>query len=187
MRTAYTRIFTRMGLKFRSVQADSGAIGGSASEEFQVLAESGEDAIVVSDGDEFAANLELAAAAPPAQARAARRARSLRKWPRRDMKTIAAVSAFLAIPRERCLKTLLVDGCRRRRDRAGAAWRSRAQCAQGAEAAGSGHAAAHGQRRSGHERHRQRARASSGRAGLKCPVYADHMALQCGRLRLRRQ
>src|ERR1700761_5745382 len=51
MRTAYARMFERMGLDFRIVQADTGAIGGSASEEFQVLAESGEDAIAVSDGD----------------------------------------------------------------------------------------------------------------------------------------
>jgi len=66
MRDAYTRMFTRMGLQFRAVQADTGSIGGNASEEFQVLADSGEDAIAVSDGDGFAANLELAAALPPA-------------------------------------------------------------------------------------------------------------------------
>src|SRR5476649_467312 len=66
---AYTRIFTRMGLTFRSVQADSGAIGGKVSHEFQVLADSGEDAIAFSDGDDYAANLETAAALPPAQAR----------------------------------------------------------------------------------------------------------------------
>ncbi len=54
---AYTRIFTRMGLQFRCVQADSGAIGGSTSHEFQVLADSGEDAIAFSDGDDYAANL----------------------------------------------------------------------------------------------------------------------------------
>src|SRR5476649_1356119 len=71
MRSAYIRIFTRLGLEFRSVQADSGAIGGSVSEEFHVLAESGEDAIAVSDGDDFASNLELAPAPPPSRARAA--------------------------------------------------------------------------------------------------------------------
>jgi len=109
MRTAYNRIFTRLGLEFRSVQADSGAIGGSVSEEFQVLAESGEDAIVFSDGDDFAANLELAAAAPPRQARAAP-AQKLEEVATPNMKTIAAVSAFLATPPERCLKTLLVEG-----------------------------------------------------------------------------
>ena len=71
MRAAYTRMFTRMGLDFRIVQADTGAIGGSASEEFQVLAASGEDAIAVSDEDEYAANVELAAAVPPASPRPA--------------------------------------------------------------------------------------------------------------------
>ncbi len=59
MYEAYSRIFTRMGLNFRAVQADSGSIGGSTSQEFHVLAESGEDAIVFSDADDYAANLEL--------------------------------------------------------------------------------------------------------------------------------
>jgi prolyl-tRNA synthetase len=108
MRSAYQRIFTRLGLQFRSVQADSGAIGGSVSEEFQVLAESGEDAIAVSDGDDFAANLELAPAPPPAQARAAP-SQKCEEVATPNMKTIAAVSDFLATPRERCLKTLLVE------------------------------------------------------------------------------
>ena len=108
MRAAYIRIFTRLGLEFRSVQADSGAIGGSTSEEFQVLAESGEDAIAVSDGDEFAANLELAPAAPPTQPRAAP-GRQLEKVSTPRMKTIADVAAFLDTPRERCLKMLLVE------------------------------------------------------------------------------
>src|ERR1700726_1855493 len=67
---AYTRIFTRMDLTFRCVQADSGAIGGSTSHEFQVLAESGEDAIAFSDADDYAANVELALAVAPAQPRA---------------------------------------------------------------------------------------------------------------------
>ena len=109
MRDAYTRMFTRMQLNFRSVQADTGAIGGSASEEFQVLADSGEDAIAVSDGDSFAANVELAPAAAPTQARAAA-GQTLEKIATPGMKTIAELSAFLDTPRERCLKTLLVDG-----------------------------------------------------------------------------
>src|SRR5665213_3606054 len=66
----YNRIFERMGLTFRSVQADSGAIGGSTSHEFQVLADSGEDAIAFSDADDYAANLEKAVALPPSQPRA---------------------------------------------------------------------------------------------------------------------
>ncbi len=109
MRAAYTRMFTRMQLNFRSVQADTGAIGGSASEEFQVLADSGEDAIAVSDGDDYAANVELAPAAPTGQARAPA-LQVLEKIATPCMKTIAELSAFLDTPRERCLKTLLVDG-----------------------------------------------------------------------------
>ena len=61
MYDAYSRIFTRMGLKFRAVQADGGSIGGNVSQEFHVLADSGEDAIAFSDGDDYAANLETAA------------------------------------------------------------------------------------------------------------------------------
>src|SRR6187551_90392 len=60
MYDAYSRIFTRLGLEFRAVQADTGAIGGNASHEFQVLADSGEDAIVFSDGSDYAANIEKA-------------------------------------------------------------------------------------------------------------------------------
>jgi prolyl-tRNA synthetase len=75
MHVAYTAIFTRLGLKFRSVVADTGAIGGSASEEFHVLADSGEDAIAFSDGDSYAANLEMAVALPPPTPRAAPGAR----------------------------------------------------------------------------------------------------------------
>jgi prolyl-tRNA synthetase len=108
MRTAYVRIFTRLGLEFRSVQADSGAIGGSTSEEFQVLADSGEDAIAVSDGDNFAANLELAPAAAPAQPRA-QPGMPMEKVHTPGMKTIAGISEFLATPPERCLKMLLVE------------------------------------------------------------------------------
>ncbi len=70
---AYTRIFTRMGLKFRAVQADGGSIGGSVSQEFHVLADSGEDAIVFSDGDDYAANIETAASGGAERRRARRR------------------------------------------------------------------------------------------------------------------
>ena len=69
MYETYTRIFTRLGLNFRAVRADSGSIGGSFSHEFHVLAESGEDAIVFSNGSDYAANIELAAALPPKDAR----------------------------------------------------------------------------------------------------------------------
>jgi len=109
MRAAYTRMFTRMQLDFRAVQADSGAIGGNASEEFQVLADSGEDALAISDSDGFASNVELAPAAAPAGPRPTARA-SLEQVATPGMKTIAAVSAFLGLPPGQCLKTLLVDG-----------------------------------------------------------------------------
>src|SRR6202158_4853790 len=66
---AYTRIFTRMGLKFRAVQADGGTIGGTATQEFHVLADSGEDAIAFSNGDDYAANVEKAASVAPSAPR----------------------------------------------------------------------------------------------------------------------
>src|SRR6187397_190292 len=66
MHEAYSRIFTRMGLRFRALDADSGAIGGALSCEFQVLADSGEDAIAYSNGSDYAANVEKAEALPPA-------------------------------------------------------------------------------------------------------------------------
>src|SRR5688572_26113742 len=69
MYDAYTRIFTRLGLEFRAVAADTGEIGGTGSHEFQVLAGSGEDAIAYSTGSDYAANVELAEALAPAQAR----------------------------------------------------------------------------------------------------------------------
>jgi prolyl-tRNA synthetase len=109
MRAAYTRMFQRMGLNFRTVQADPGAIGGSASEEFQVLADSGEDAIAISDADDFAANLELAAALPPAAPRAPA-AEPLERIPTPGAHTIEQLSALLGIPASRCLKTLIVAG-----------------------------------------------------------------------------
>ncbi len=61
---AYSTIFTRLGLKFRAVMADTGSIGGSASHEFQVLADSGEDIIAFSNESDYAANVELARALP---------------------------------------------------------------------------------------------------------------------------
>ena len=109
MYDAYTRIFTRIGFKFRAVQADSGSIGGNRSQEFHVLAESGEDAIVFSDGDDYAANLELAAALPPAGARAAA-TQPMTKIHTPGAKTIAQLSEMLRLGPERLLKTLLVDG-----------------------------------------------------------------------------
>jgi prolyl-tRNA synthetase len=109
MRAAYTRMFQRMGLNFRTVQADTGAIGGLASEEFQVLAASGEDAIAISDADDFAANVELAAALPPTTPRAAAAA-SLERIATPGAHTIEQLSAQLKLPASRCLKTLIVVG-----------------------------------------------------------------------------
>ena len=109
MHAAYTRIFERMQLKFRAVGADPGSIGGSASQEFHVLADSGEDAIVFSDGDGYAANLELAEALAPPGTRASP-GTALAEVATPGARTIAEVSQFLGVPAERCVKTLLVDG-----------------------------------------------------------------------------
>jgi prolyl-tRNA synthetase len=109
MKTAYTRMFERMGLNFRAVRADTGSIGGNASEEFQVLADSGEDAIAVSDGDDYAANLELAPA-PGFDGKRAAAAMTLTRVPTPATRTIADVSALLGVPAGQCVKTLIVDG-----------------------------------------------------------------------------
>jgi prolyl-tRNA synthetase len=109
MYDAYTRIFTRMGLKFRAVKADGGSIGGDTSQEFHVLADSGEDAIVFSDGDDYAANLETAATLPLAGARAVA-SEALTKVPTPNARTIAELSSQLGVSAAQCVKTLLVDG-----------------------------------------------------------------------------
>jgi len=109
MYDAYTRIFSRMGLKFRAVQADGGSIGGDTSQEFHVLADSGEDAIVISDGDGYASNLETAATLAPAAPRAPA-AQPLTKVPTPNARTIAEVSALLGVNPAQCVKTLLVEG-----------------------------------------------------------------------------
>jgi prolyl-tRNA synthetase len=109
MHEAYTRIFTRMGLDFRAVRADSGPIGGDVSQEFHVLASSGEDAIVFSDEDTYAANLEAAVALPPQEPRPApREAMSEVSTP--GARTIEEVSRLLGVEPSRCVKTLLVEG-----------------------------------------------------------------------------
>jgi prolyl-tRNA synthetase len=109
MYDAYTRIFTRTGLTFRAVRAYSGAIGGDVSQEFHVLAASGEDAIAFSDADDYAANLEAAAALPPAQPRPAPR-EPLRKVSTPGARTIADLARFLNVEPARCVKTLIVAG-----------------------------------------------------------------------------
>ena len=109
MYDAYARIFTRLGLRFRAVEADTGAIGGSASHEFQVLADSGEDAIAFSDGSDYAANIEKAEALAPTQARPAPAA-TLETVDTPTQRTIEEISAFLRVAHEQCIKTILVRG-----------------------------------------------------------------------------
>jgi prolyl-tRNA synthetase len=109
MYEAYTRIFTRMGLKFRAVQADGGSIGGDTSQEFHVLADSGEDAIAFSDADDYAANLEMAATLPAAGARAPA-SQPLTKVSTPNARSIADLTALLQVSAAQCVKTLLVDG-----------------------------------------------------------------------------
>ena len=103
---AYTRIFNRMGLKFRAVTADNGAIGGSGSQEFHVIAETGEDAIVYCPNSDYAANLEAAESLALSAARAAASA-SMAKVPTPDKTDCAEVAKFLNIPLEQTVKSLL--------------------------------------------------------------------------------
>jgi len=109
MSAAYSRIFTRMNLKFRAVQADAGSIGGSVSQEFHVLADSGEDAIAFSDADDYAANVETAASVAPSTPRAPP-SQPLTRVATANARTIADLSAFLGVSPARCVKTLLVEG-----------------------------------------------------------------------------
>lgn len=109
MYQAYTRIFTRLGLKFRAVQADAGAIGGNFTHEFQVLADSGEDALAFSDGSDYAANIEKAEAVAPATARPAPAA-DLQRVDTPRVRTVEDVTRHFGISADRVLKTLLVRG-----------------------------------------------------------------------------
>jgi len=108
MYDTYGRIFTRLGLKFRAVFADTGAIGGSASHEFHVLADSGEDAIAFSDGSDYAANVELAEALAPGARPAA--AEAMRKVDTPVQKTCDDVAALLGIALQRTVKSVALMG-----------------------------------------------------------------------------
>jgi prolyl-tRNA synthetase len=109
MYQAYCRIFDRMGLKYRAVEADTGAIGGSASHEFQVLADTGEDLIFYSDASEYAANIEQATSLKPIKAsKAPSEAMKLVDTP--GQKTIADIARFLNIENSQTIKTLIVKG-----------------------------------------------------------------------------
>ncbi len=106
MYDTYTRIFTRLGLKFRAVFADTGAIGGNASHEFHVLADSGEDAIAFSDGSDYAANVELAEAISPGSRAIASEA--MRKVETPTQKTCEDVAALLGMPLTRTVKSVAI-------------------------------------------------------------------------------
>jgi prolyl-tRNA synthetase len=108
MRVAYNRIFTRLGLQYRMVAADSGAMGGSSSAEFQVLVQSGEDVIAACLSCEYAANLEVATTPPvPAHGPPPEAVPSLERVSTPGQRTIAEVSAFLHATPDRFLKSLL--------------------------------------------------------------------------------
>lgn len=108
MHEAYTAIFTRLGLDFRPVEADTGSIGGSHSHEFHVLADSGEDDIAFSTGSDFAANVELAAALPPAGERPPATA-ALEIFATPGIKTIDGLVEATGAPVESTVKTLFVE------------------------------------------------------------------------------
>jgi prolyl-tRNA synthetase len=109
MHETYSRIFERAGLEYRPVEADSGSIGGSASHEFHVLADSGEDSIAICNKCDYAANVELAPALPPLGKRAGAGA-AMEEVDTPNQHSIADVSAFLNIAPEQTIKTLLVKG-----------------------------------------------------------------------------
>jgi prolyl-tRNA synthetase len=107
MHDTYTRIFTRMGLAFRAVAADTGSIGGTGSHEFHVLADSGEDAIAYCPQSDYAANVELAEALPPAAPRGPA-SEPMKKVPTPDKTRCEDVAALLALPLQRTVKAIAV-------------------------------------------------------------------------------
>ena len=108
MYAAYCRIFERLGLSFRPVAADNGSIGGSGSHEFHVLASSGEDDIVFSDGSDYAANIEKAEALAPAGVRPAP-SQEMHQVHTPNTKTIQALVDNFKLPVEKTIKTLIVE------------------------------------------------------------------------------
>ncbi len=119
MYDAYVAVFTRMGLTFRAVAADTGAIGGSASHEFQVIAETGEDAIAWCPGSDYAANVELAEALPLIAQRGAPSA-SLAKTPTPGREKCTDVADLLGLPLARTVKSIVLAVDRRGPDGGGA-------------------------------------------------------------------
>jgi prolyl-tRNA synthetase len=104
---AYVRIFERLGLQFRAVAADTGAIGGEVSQEFQVIADTGEDALVYCPTSDFAANIELAEALPAVAQRGAATA-ALKRTPTPKASTCADVAALLGVPLQTTVKSLVL-------------------------------------------------------------------------------
>jgi len=109
MYDTYSRIFERLGLKFRAVRADTGAIGGTGSHEFHVLADSGEDAIAFCPTSDYAANVELAEAVAPTTPRGAA-TQAMRKVATPDKHSITEVTEFLKVDAAQVVKTLIVEG-----------------------------------------------------------------------------
>ena len=109
MHAAYVRIFERLGLDFRPVQADSGSIGGNSSHEFHVLASSGEDDIAFSTDSSYAANIEMAEALQPAGERPSP-SEDMSEVATPNQHSIAEVSEFLSLSESQCVKTLIVLG-----------------------------------------------------------------------------
>lgn len=107
MHATYTAIFTRLGLDFRPVLADTGSIGGNSSHEFHVLAESGEDAIAISDTSDYAANVEKAEAIAPVGERPVAK-QTMQTVATPNQRSIAEVSAFLGVAATQMVKTLVV-------------------------------------------------------------------------------
>ena len=107
MHDTYTRIFSRLGLRFRAVAADTGAIGGTGSHEFHVLAESGEDAIAFCPASDYAANVELAEALAPEQKRE-RAVQDMKKVPTPGKIRCEEVAAFLGVPLQKTVKAIAI-------------------------------------------------------------------------------
>ncbi len=110
MYNAYRAIFDRLGLKYRIVQADAGNIGGSQTHEFQLLAEAGEDALLVSDTTDFAANVEVCPAIDPVAHVSSEAPKDLEKFETPNQKTIADLSKFTGIAEKELVKTLFFSG-----------------------------------------------------------------------------
>ena len=106
----YSSIFNRIGLKYRSVLADTGNIGGSTSHEFHVLAESGEDSIAYNEDGSFAANLEMVPVAKPSQTLALKKSGDFEEKETPNQHTMQEVSKFLGLPLSQGIKTLIVEG-----------------------------------------------------------------------------